>query len=178
MQCGKTMNYITDAIQASPVYGAVRYEFDVTDGATSLVIPSNNYWFRLSQFPGGGVLETAYTIRVRSSDGPAPAAFTNWGDPCVVSTPISRLSEEANDVFEVKSYPNPFASHFTLDIESSSDDVVEMKVFDMIGRQLEVRKASVSELSVLEIGRNYPTGIYNVIVSQGEKVKSIRMIKR
>jgi hypothetical protein len=53
-----------------------------------------------------------------------------------------------------------------------------MKVYDMIGRQLEVRKASVSELSVLEIGRNYPAGVYNLVVSQGDKVKSIRMIKR
>ena len=83
-----------------------------------------------------------------------------------------------NDVFEVKSFPNPFASHFNLDIESSSDAQVEMKVYDMIGRQLEVRKASVSELSVLEVGRNYPTGIYNVVVSQGINMKSIRMIKR
>ena len=55
---------------------------------------------------------------------------------------------------------------------------LELKVYDMIGRQLEVRKASVSELSVLEVGRNYPTGIYNLVVSQGKNVKSIRMIKR
>ncbi|KAB1154044.1 YDG domain-containing protein [Flavobacterium luteum] len=175
MQCGKTLNFITDAIQASPVYLATQYEFEVTDGVTTIVIPSNTSWFRLSQFPGGGVLSTAYTIRVRSKG--AATAFTAWGDPCVVSTPIARLSE-VNDVFEVKSFPNPFASHFNLDIESSSDAQVEMKVYDMIGRQLEVRKSSVSELSVLEIGGNYPSGVYNLVVSQGDKVKSIRMVKR
>ncbi|KAB1153701.1 T9SS type A sorting domain-containing protein [Flavobacterium luteum] len=179
MQCGKTMNFITDAIQASPVYLAVRYEFEVSNGVTTIVIPSNTSWFRLSQFPGGGVLNTAYTIRVRSSNGPAPAAFTAWGDPCVVTTPIARMSEASNnDVFEVKSFPNPFASHFNLDIDSSSDAQVEMKVYDMIGRQLEVRKASVSELSVLEVGRNYPAGVYNLVVSQGANVKSVRMVKR
>ncbi|KAB1155489.1 hypothetical protein [Flavobacterium luteum] len=85
------MNFITDAIQASPVYLAVRYEFEVTDGVTTIVIPSNTSCFRLSQFPGGGVVNTAYTIRVRSSNGAAPAAFTAWGDPCIVSTPIARL---------------------------------------------------------------------------------------
>ncbi|KAB1155490.1 T9SS type A sorting domain-containing protein [Flavobacterium luteum] len=54
-------------------------------------------------------------------------------------------------MFEVKSFPNPFASYFSLDIESSSDAQVELKVYDMIGRQLEARKATVSELSVLEV---------------------------
>ncbi|MFD0985119.1 T9SS type A sorting domain-containing protein, partial [Flavobacterium myungsuense] len=83
-----------------------------------------------------------------------------------------------SSIFNVKAFPNPFATHFSLDIESSSDDQVEMKVYDMIGRQLEVRKSSVSELSVQQIGRNYPTGIYNLVVSQGKNVKSIRMIKR
>ena len=107
-------------------------------------------------------------------------AFTAWGDPCVVTTPMARMSDTNIDdsIFTVKAFPNPFASHFSLDIESSSDAQVEMKVYDMIGRQLEVRKASVSELSVLEVGRNYPTGIYNVVVSQGANVKSLRMVKR
>ncbi|MFD0777431.1 T9SS type A sorting domain-containing protein [Flavobacterium myungsuense] len=83
-----------------------------------------------------------------------------------------------SSIFNVKAFPNPFATHFSLDIESSSDAQVEMKVYDMIGRQLDVRKASVSELSGLEVGRNYPAGVYNVVVSQGNKVKSVRMIKR
>jgi hypothetical protein len=48
----------------------------------------------------------------------------------------------------------------------------------MIGRELEVQNATVSELSTKEIGTNYPSGVYNIIVSQGDKVKSVRMIKR
>ena len=65
-----------------------------------------------------------------------------------------------------------------VDIQSSSDEVLEMKVYDMIGRQLEIKKASVSELSTQEIGINYPSGIYTIIVKQGENVQSLRMIKR
>jgi hypothetical protein len=48
----------------------------------------------------------------------------------------------------------------------------------MLGRALEVQKATVSELSTKEIGTNYPSGVYNVVVSQGDKVRSVRMIKR
>ena len=82
------------------------------------------------------------------------------------------------DLFNVKAFPNPFASHFSLDIESSSDAPVQVKVYDMIGRQLEANQANVSELSIREIGRNYPSGVYNVVVSQGEKVTSLRMVKK
>ena len=35
-----------------------------------------------------------------------------------------------------------------------------------------------SELSILEIGSSYPIGLYNVLLSQGEKVKSVRIVKR
>ncbi|WP_225318069.1 InlB B-repeat-containing protein [Flavobacterium luteum] len=178
MQCGKTLNYITDAIQASPVYLATQYEFNVTDGVTTVVIPSSASWFRLSQFPGGGVFNTAYTITVRSKG--LATAFTAYRDSCIVTTPISRMSDslEKESIFNVKAFPNPFASHFSLDIESSSDDLVQLKVYDMIGRQLEVRKATVTELSTKEIGANYPSGVYNVVVSQGDNVKSLRIIKR
>ncbi|MFD0984054.1 T9SS type A sorting domain-containing protein, partial [Flavobacterium myungsuense] len=103
----------------------------------------------------------------------------NWGPTCQLTIPSFRMSDtNTSSIFNVKAFPNPFATHFNLDIESSSDAQVEMKVYDMIGRQLEVRKATVSELSVLEVGRNYPAGVYNIIVSQGEKVKSLRMVKR
>jgi hypothetical protein len=82
------------------------------------------------------------------------------------------------NVFEVNAFPNPFAKHFSLAIQSSSDDLVQVQVYDMLGRVLEVQKATVSELSTKEIGTNYPSGVYNVVVSQGDKVRSVRMIKR
>ena len=104
----------------------------------------------------------------------------DWGDSCVVTTPIARMSEtnENDSIFNLKAFPNPFASHFSVDIESSSDAPVEMKVYDMLGRTLEVQKATISEISTKEIGNNYPSGVYNFVVSQGDKVKSLRMVKR
>jgi len=104
-----------------------------------------------------------------------------FGTSCSVSTGAARMSATdlgAMNVFNVTTFPNPFARHFSLNVESSSDELVELKVFDMIGRQLEVKKATVSELSTQEIGSNYPSGIYNITISQGENVKSLRMIKK
>lgn len=177
-QCGATLSSINTSIEASPVYLATQYEFEVTYGPTTVVVPSNQYHFKLSSLPpGGATYNTAYSVRVRAFVG----SWLNWGATCVVSTPGPILRKGGNsleNVFEAKAFPNPFATNFRLNIESSSDDVIEMKVYDMIGRQLEAKNATVSELSDIEIGNNYPSGIYNVILKQGDNVRSIRMIKR
>jgi len=53
-----------------------------------------------------------------------------------------------------------------------------LKVYDMIGREIEVRQSSVSDMTVLEIGNQYPTGVYNLIVTQDDRVKTLRIVKR
>jgi hypothetical protein len=86
-QCGLTLGSIYDKIEAIPVYLATQYEFNITDGNSTIVIPSDTNSFFLSKFPGGGVLNTEYTITVRSKG--ASTAFTAYGDPCTVTTPAS-----------------------------------------------------------------------------------------
>jgi hypothetical protein len=51
-------------------------------------------------------------------------------------------------------------------------------VYDMIGKLIEVRNSGVAELGTMEIGDRYATGVYNVIVTQGTEVKTVRMIKK
>jgi len=46
------------------------------------------------------------------------------------------------------------------------------------GKQLEKLQVESSEMNNLEFGNNYPSGVYNVIVRQGEEVKTLRVIKR
>jgi len=140
--------------------------------------------FKFNQIAGATTNKT-YSVRVSVRfNGVYPT--TNgidrlFGSSCTVSTGAARMTETdlgAMNVFNVSAFPNPFARHFSVQIESSSDEQVEMKVYDMIGRELEAHKATVSELSTREIGSNYPSGVYNVVVSQGDTVKSLRMIKR
>jgi hypothetical protein len=46
----------------------------------------------------------------------------------------------------------------------------------MLGKLVEDRKAQASD--IIELGDNYPSGVYNVIVSQGTETKTLRVIKR
>lgn len=181
--CGSTMTSLGTFLYAQAVYGATFYRYEVNGGIfSSRTYITSKAELRLTSLVGGAEYGAAYTVKVSIS-------FDNgltWephGRPCTISTPappIARMAAQDinTNVFEVKAFPNPFARHFSLDIQSSSDDLVQVRIYDMIGRELEVQKATVSELSTKEIGTNYPSGVYNVIVSQGDKVRSVRMIKR
>ena len=48
----------------------------------------------------------------------------------------------------------------------------------MLGKLIETSFVKTSDIDTFEIGNNYPSGIYNVIVTQGTEVKTQRVIKR
>jgi hypothetical protein len=87
-------------------------------------------------------------------------------------------TELAENPFAVVAYPNPYSDIFKLDFTSSSEDKVSILVYDMIGKLLEKREVQSSEMNTEEIGNSYPSGVYNVIVTQGENVKTLRVIRR
>ena len=75
-------------------------------------------------------------------------------------------------------YPNPFADNFKLDVVTTSEEVINVKVYDMLGKLVENSNVEASNIDTLEVGSTFPSGVYNVIVSQGEEVKTLRVIKR
>lgn len=180
-QCGATLATVNTPILVNEVYLATDYRFEVTNGLNVRTYEATNRYFNLSQLSGGGTPSTTYSVRaaVKFND-----VWQGYGVACNVTTPAISISRMSNsnelqaNVFAVKAFPNPFVSYFNLSIESSSDELVEVKVYDMIGRQLESSKATVTELTSKEIGVDYPAGVYNVIISQGNQLKTLRMIKR
>jgi hypothetical protein len=65
-----------------------------------------------------------------------------------------------------------------LDFQSSSDANILVSVYDMNGRLLENKEVKSSEINNLELGNGYPSGVYNVIITQENEVKTIRVIKK
>jgi len=181
-RCGTTLTSLNAPIYANSITLATGYAFKVIDNATGLQVGSTyssvKNVFYLKQI-SGTTKGKSYSISVAIQYN---GSWLDFGPSCTVFTAanaIGKISDESIAiVFTVKAYPNPFETSFNLAIESSSDDEIEVTVFDMIGRQLEARKATVSELSTQELGNNYPSGVYNIIVSQGNQVKTLRMIKR
>ncbi|WP_168710275.1 T9SS type A sorting domain-containing protein [Flavobacterium sangjuense] len=105
--------------------------------------------------------------------------FVGWNvAPCPARpAPVAKNQPVMNGL-SVIAYPNPFADNFKIDVKTSNDADLNVKVFDMLGRLLQTNNVKVTNAETLEIGGNYPAGVYNVIVTQGEEVKTQRVIKR
>jgi hypothetical protein len=48
----------------------------------------------------------------------------------------------------------------------------------MVGRLVEQRAVRTSDLETTTIGERYPSGVYNVVVSQDSNVETVRVLKR
>ena len=73
-------------------------------------------------------------------------------------------------------YPNPSASQFTIEILSSDKGKSSgVRVYDVLGRLIEKHQL---ESNTVQIGAGYPSGIYNVKVTQDANSKTLRLIKQ
>jgi hypothetical protein len=48
----------------------------------------------------------------------------------------------------------------------------------MVGRLIEQKEVRVSDMETTTIGSQYPSGVYNVVVSQEDSVQTVRVVKR
>lgn len=177
-QCGITISNSWTTIYATQVPEATGYRFEVVNGASTRFFDTPNARFNLHNLAGAPpAANTTCTIRVA-------ILFNNiyqpFGSACTFTTAgvITRNTNAVVSVFAAKVYPNPYAATFKLNLDTSSEANVSVKVYDMLGRTMEARQASVADLSTLELGSQYPAGVYNVIVTQGDAVKILRVIKR
>ncbi len=121
------------------------------------------------------------------------AVFTTSCAPTAYSTPVrlyykdcaskfinSPIVEEEVVIapFRVVAYPNPYTENFNLSLTTTSDAKVGLAVYDMTGRLLERREVAPGDISGQQFGDRYPTGVYNLILTQGSEVKTLRMVKR
>jgi hypothetical protein len=104
-------------------------------------------------------------------------AVTVWYKEC------AEVKEAASDVivksaFSVVGTPNPYTDTFNLSLTTSSEAKVGIAVYDMTGRLIERSDVQPSDMVHQQIGARYPSGVYNVVITQGDDVKTVRMIKR
>jgi len=116
-------------------------------------------------------------FRVKMTSGPCSVVYSTpvnvWFKSCG-----STREEAPITIFTVKGYPNPYSTNFTLSLDTPSDSMVYVSVFDMTGKLIENREVMPSDLEDLQLGSNWSTGVYNVIVAQDNQMKTMRMIKK
>jgi hypothetical protein len=163
------------------------YVFELTNTVTNAVqyISRTSNWFNFSHCPNGFTVSTPYSVRVAYSTD--PSAWSSFSTACTITSPAALTrglftdvedAKVSNDDFKVLALPNPFASNFGLDLTSFTDSNVTIQIYDMIGKLLESRDVKYTEVVDQTMGDNYPSGVYNVIVSQGNNLTTLRVIKR
>ena len=107
-------------------------------------------------------------FRVKLTSGPCSAAYSGpvnvWFTSCA-----ARISLDA---FTVEAYPNPSKEAFR--IKSSNGQSFGVQVYDMLGRLIEQCQLK----SDSQIGASYPSGVYNIRVTQDAQTKTLKIIKQ
>lgn len=80
-----------------------------------------------------------------------------------------------NSSLIINSYPNPFASGFTLDVKGNSQDKILITVTDVLGRRMYQEEGSANQQ--YKIGSNLKNGFYIVQVTQGSNIQTIKVVK-
>ncbi|MES2747001.1 MAG: T9SS type A sorting domain-containing protein [Bacteroidota bacterium] len=180
-QCNTVATSSTQSISAVIVSGATEYRFQLTNVglaySAQIDRPLSN--FNLGMFSGlqSG---TTYTVLVAVKIGGVWGPLT--GNSCTITTPGSMLDitkvSAKNNNFVAIAYPNPFTESFMLDVVATTESTIQIRVYDMVGKQIENKNVDVNDMANLQIGAGYQTGVYNVIVSQGENAQTVRVVKR
>jgi hypothetical protein len=102
----------------------------------------------------------------------------NLGKDCEITVPLSTKTGLVESAFDAKAYPNPFANNFLIDVTTQSNSSVSIKVYDMVGRLVDQQQVAITSLETSTLGDQYPSGVYNVVITQDEIVKTLRVVKR
>ena len=112
----------------------------------------------------------------------AANSTTEIGSPGVylISNPnLSTVDSSINtNGLQLIAYPNPTGSNFQLNLITRNQEKVEIKIYDMTGRLLESHNVNAVDVNNQKMGSNFPSGIYNILVNQGDFSKSVRVIKK
>jgi uncharacterized repeat protein (TIGR03803 family) len=122
-----------------------------------------------------------YTVTVTSSTGCSASASEKvvaCAGP-VNNTTDNKTTSNAEPVsqqFQATVYPNPYTGQFHIKIQSTIKNNINIKVYDVNGRQVEEQANIVFGTDII-LGSNYAAGVYIVRIEQGEISRELRVVK-
>ncbi len=179
-QCGITYTNIYSPINASVIPNVSGYRFRFTNIATNdvqVITQTLSYTnlAALTTYTSGATYSVEVAVRTTGD-------FGDFGPACSINAPAAVIAANQTTSiatnFKVVAYPNPFSETFVLHINDAAKGNTEIKVYDMIGKLLQTRLVQATDVSSQHFGTSMPAGVYNVIVTQGDAVETLRVIKR
>jgi hypothetical protein len=179
VNCGAVIPTSRSLVYTTAANSVTQYRFQVTkvSDQSAVTFDTNKFWFSFRSNVSGYTPNAAYAVRVAVMTA---GTWSPFGDACEITSPAAAARSEEVSAFDMQvfAYPNPFTSEFKLNVTTSTEGAVELKVYDMLGKLVEAKSINTIDYISEGLGSAYPAGVYNVIVTQGENAKTLRMIKR
>ncbi|WP_462254651.1 choice-of-anchor V domain-containing protein [Ferruginibacter sp.] len=130
-------------------------------------------------------LSVGWVMPGGAAEGPIPGSrlspigslFPNLPNGVNAQSFVEAMKEvENNAALKVTVAPNPSSSYFTLNIKSSSNKAVTIKITDASGRLVETKQTATN--SAIQVGNKLPAGIYFAEVLQDGKVQRMKLVKQ
>lgn len=117
-------------------------------------------------------------IRNGSTTGAPTCTFTTQTVTTLRSVYINiAVPEVTNATFGLKAFPNPSATQFNVQLQSSNTtDKITLRVFDVNGRTVRVMQ-SLTAGQTVQLGSAYRPGIYFVEMLQGKARTQVKLLK-
>lgn len=188
-EIGLLPNSLLTVLYAKPGEGISQYRFTLSDENGYIQThTSEGRTFRLSSFNNLAPLTpgATYSLAVETMI----YGFYYYGKDCNVTAPSEEsivlpreiANDKGNSSFESKfkaiAYPNPFTTSFAIHATTSNTSNITLAVYDITGRLLEAKEMNINDMANFQFGDRYPTGVYNLIIIQGEEKKTMRVIKQ
>ncbi len=177
-QCGSTFADLNSTLYANLVPYALGYRFRIT-----LVTSGQVYTIDrpirslvLSSVPN---IQYGHSFSVEVAVKNTNGVYMNFGPICQVYTgAMTKLQNEQKMDFKTIASPNPFDVTTQLYVTTSYDKTIELNIYDVLGRLVETKTIRNDNVNPIEIGSNYPSGVYMIVLSQNDELNTLRIIKR
>jgi hypothetical protein len=168
---------ITGLVSVCQHQNNVTYSISAVSGATS---------YTWTVPPGAQIKSGQGTTIIKVRFGTSAGNITVTADNAcgsgaarslAIAMPCREGEEIAAGVFETKIYPNPSASQFTIEINSSYSETATIRIFDLSGRLFETHEA-VPIRKEIQAGENLAPGIYLAEIVSGTQRKVMKLIRQ
>jgi large repetitive protein len=134
-------------------------------------------WYIIEKLDGHG--KYVYWNKYDCSN-PAPSMqFVNKVEEIknpIVIAPAPVEPKASKELFKANVYPNPSAVEFTLQVISSSNEPIWVRIIDMNGVVRSLNKV-LSKTNIIKVGASLASGTYIAEVSQGKNKQVIKLVK-
>jgi hypothetical protein len=111
---------------------------------------------------------------IAHSSSAVGSTSTTTSSKSVVST-VDPMTAQMYDKFAVKVFGNPSTTYFTIQVQSNTNEPVEIKIFDVQGRQVHQYRGAVGE--TFKVGHSLMQGAYFMQVLQGKNKSVTKLFK-